>query len=136
MTKSNIEKYGADGIIGNCPRCKSSDIRVIKHRQDSQTVSEIVCNACHHSIRGVNAQYVQHRWNTQKETLVDYVLPIMHKNPYTAYISEYTANTWGGVSKLCTYISKQLGVPVVSRSPVRYEGAGYILEALYEGGRE
>jgi enolase len=132
MTKSNIEDYDIRGTIKACPRCGSKSVNVKKKREGSVMISTIFCEDCGHSITGHNAQYIYRKWNTDKKELVEYTVDLLRKNPYTAYISDYLAETWCGVSKLCKYLGNRLGIKVVAKTPTIFNGKGYILEALYE----
>lgn len=132
MTKHNIEGYNSHNELNKCPRCCSDNVHVRKRRVNSINVSEILCKDCGHTISGSNAQYLNNRWNTNRIDLVEYTIKLLRVNPYTAYVSDYTVNTWYNTNKLCSYLGRRLGVKVVARRPKRFDGGGYILEAMYE----
>lgn len=128
MVKENIVSFDEKRKLNSCPRCGSTKLKVTKHKNDSLTYSEVTCKDCNLKLAGHNAQYIQTRWNTPKEDIVEYTLDLLDKNPYTAYVNEYDAEVWGGAAKLCKYLSKKLGRKITSHRPNNFVGGGYILE--------
>ncbi len=119
--------------IKPCPICKSENVSIKRIRNaGAQSFVTISCDDCSHSISGTEAKYIVGKWNTDKESLIEYTYELLSKNPFTVYVNDYAAKVWGGVSELCKHLSKSLGVKVVHRRPDNFKGGGYILDAMYE----
>ena len=115
--------------VPKCPRCGCHNVKLTTPHISGVYAKKAKCDFCGLEVTSKSIGFLDYIMNTDREVLLEHCLRDLGRAPYTAYISDYLYDIWGGSKNIIYYIKRKTGYEIVIKDAT-FAGNGKILDRI------